>query len=80
MAALQPAEKCSRTNVYAPLFQQLDALPSTIGYGFKTDFGRQIRSEVSAATGQKVAGQIEKETLQFCIVCSCAVGAVFNRD
>jgi len=30
MAALRAAEKCSRTNVYAPLFQQLDALPSTI--------------------------------------------------
>ena len=35
MAALRVSLKCSRTNVYAPLLNQLDALPSTIWQAFE---------------------------------------------
>ena len=35
MAALRFALKCSRTSVYAPLLNQIDALPLTVSYNFK---------------------------------------------
>ena len=36
MAALRFGLKCSRTNVYAPLSNQIDALPSNTIWGFET--------------------------------------------
>jgi hypothetical protein len=34
MAALQFGLKCSRTNVYAPLLNRIDALPLSVSYNF----------------------------------------------
>ena len=38
MAALRYGSKCSRTNVYAPLLNRIDALPSNTIWGFITNF------------------------------------------
>ena len=40
MAALQFALKCSRTNVYAPLLNRIDALPLNAIYNFETAFNQ----------------------------------------
>jgi len=65
MAALRTAEKCSRTCVYAPLYQRLDALPATIGYDLRTGFRKLI--------WQKAEYRKISKLFLF-------VGAVFNRD
>jgi hypothetical protein len=40
MAALRFNFKCSRTNVYAPLQNQIDALPLNVIYNFEIAFGQ----------------------------------------
>ena len=36
MAALRFSLKCSRTSVYAPLLNRIDALPLNVSYNFET--------------------------------------------
>ena len=55
---------------------RLEAEPSAVG-GWR----QYIKVQGSAQPpAKKTAGQIEKETLWFCISCYWIVGAVFNRD